>query len=172
MQLLKGLGLISIVYGFGLTPLTGHEGHHQGYSNSDCMDWGHHWYYQGPQGSYQGPQQGPQAQRQWRGDATANASINLETVEGKVTEVVYLPGATPSSGMVEIRVQTANQGTVVRLAPSGFLKQGGMALREGDMVSVQGYRVAAVDGEIVVATELRKGGKILSLRDTNGRPAW
>ncbi len=67
MKLLNGFGLISIVYGLGLTPLAGHAGHH----HSHC--------------------QGSQAQRQLRGDGNANGSINLETVERKVAEVVYLP---------------------------------------------------------------------------------
>ena len=95
-----------------------------------------------------------------------------ETTEGKIAEVIYLPGATEDSGMVEIRLQSAGQARVVRLAPSGFLKQGGLLLREGDTVKVKGYPVASMDGDILVATEIYKGDKSLSLRDSRGRPAW
>jgi len=99
-------------------------------------------------------------------------AANVETLDGKVAEVVYLPGSTPTSGMVEIRVQSASEANLIRLAPSGFLKQSGLLLREGDSVSVKGFRVAGMEGDLLVATELRAGQKNLLLRDANGRPAW
>jgi hypothetical protein len=74
--------------------------------------------------------------------------------------------------MVEIRLQAAGQARVVRLAPSGFLKQGGLLLREGDTVKVKGYHVDSMEGDLLVATEIYKGDKSLSLRDSRGRPAW
>ena len=85
---------------------------------------------------------------------------------------VYLPGATPDSGMVEVRLQSAGQSQLVRLAPVGFLKQSGLLLREGDTVTVKGFPVAGMEGDLLIATELHKGEKTLSLRDTRGRPAW
>ena len=96
----------------------------------------------------------------------------MRTAEGKITEVVYLPGATPDSSMVEVRLQSAGQSQLVRLAPVGFLKQSGLLLREGDTVTVKGFPVAGMEGDLLVATELHKGEKTLSLRDTRGRPAW
>lgn len=95
-----------------------------------------------------------------------------EAREGKVVEVIYLPGATEDSGMVEIRLQTAGQARVVQLAPSGFLKQGGLILREGDTVKIKGYPVASMDGDLLVATDIHKGDKSLSLRDSRGHPTW
>jgi hypothetical protein len=96
----------------------------------------------------------------------------MRTAEGKITEVVYLPGATPDGGMVEVRLQSAGQSQLIRLAPVGFLKQSGLLLREGDTVIVKGFRVAGMEGDLLIATELRKGEKTLSLRDPRGRPAW
>ena len=96
----------------------------------------------------------------------------MSTIEGKVTEVVYLPGATPDSGMVEVRLQSAGQTKLIRLAPSGFLKQRGLLLSEGDTVTVKGFPVAGMEGDLIVATEVHKGDKGLSLRDMRGRPAW
>ena len=96
----------------------------------------------------------------------------MRTAEGKITEVVYLPGATPASGMVEVRLQSAGQSQLVRLAPVGFLKQSGLLLREGDTVMVKGFPIAGMEGDLLVATELHKGEKTLSLRDTRGRQAW
>ena len=96
----------------------------------------------------------------------------MRTAEGKITEVVYLPGATPDGGMVEVRLQSAGQNQLIRLAPVGFLKQSGLLLREGDTVIVKGFPVAGMEGDLLVATELHKGEKTLSLRDTRGRQAW
>jgi len=112
---------------------------------------------------------GPQARRS---PAPSGQSANLQTVEGKIAEVDYLAGATADSGMVEVRVQAGGQAQLVRLAPAGFLKQGGLHLREGDVVVVKGFPVSGMEGDLVVATEVHKGDVSLSLRDTQGRPAW
>jgi hypothetical protein len=96
----------------------------------------------------------------------------MRTAEGKITEVVYLPGATPDGGMVEVRLQSDGQDQLIRLAPVGFLKQSGLLLREGDTVIVKGFPVAGMEGDLLIATELRKGERTLSLRDTRGRQAW
>ena len=96
----------------------------------------------------------------------------MRTADGKITEVVYLPGATPDSGKVEVRLQSAGQSQLIRLGPVGFLKRSGVLLREGDTISVKGFPIAGMEGDLLVATELHKGEKTLSLRDTRGRPAW
>jgi hypothetical protein len=83
-----------------------------------------------------------------------------------------LPGATPDSAMVEVRLQSAGQSELIRLAPVGFLKQSGLLLKEGDSITVKGFRVAGMEGDLLVATELHKGEKTLSLRDAWGRSAW
>jgi hypothetical protein len=37
---------------------------------------------------------------------------------------------------------------------------------------VKGFAVAGMEGDVLVATEVHKAAKTLSLRDTLGRPAW
>ena len=86
--------------------------------------------------------------------------------------MIYLPGSAPDNGMVEIRLQSAAQMHLVRLAPTGFLKQGGLRLREGETVTVKGFAVAGMEGDIFVAGEIRAGDKTLTLRDARGLPAW
>ena len=93
-------------------------------------------------------------------------------MEGKIAEVVYLPGATADTGLVEIRLQSSGQIKLIRLAPAGFLKESGLLLREGDTVTVRGFPVSGMEGDLIVATEIHKGERTLSLRDANGRPAW
>jgi hypothetical protein len=74
--------------------------------------------------------------------------------------------------MVEVPLQTAGQFQLIRLAPVGYLKQSGLVLREGDTLTVKGFRVAGMEGDLLVATEIHKGEKTLSLRDSRGRPVW
>jgi hypothetical protein len=74
--------------------------------------------------------------------------------------------------MVEVHLQTAEQSQLIRLAPVGYLKQRGLVLREGDTLTVKGFRVAGMEGDRLVATEIHKGEKTLSLRDSRGRPVW
>ena len=157
MRLLGIAGVVSLLGCLTGIPAAAHDcGHHNAYCDV-CRNCGHHWY------------PAPQSRR---APAPSADSSNLQTVEGRITEVVYLYGGTPDSGMVEIRLQAAGQARLVRLAPSGFLKQGGLHLREGDTAVVKGFPVAAMEGDLIVATEVRQGATILSLRDSQGRPAW
>jgi hypothetical protein len=98
--------------------------------------------------------------------------MDLQTIEGRIIEIIYLPSATPDSGTVEVRLQSGGQRELIRLAPSGYLKQSGMLLREGDTVTLKGFPVAGMEGDLIVATEIHKGDKSLPLRDTRGQPKW
>jgi hypothetical protein len=96
----------------------------------------------------------------------------MQTYEGKIAEIIYLPGATPDSAMVEIRLLSGTSDTPVRLGPAGFLKQNQLNLKEGDTITVTGYRVSAADGELLVATAIRSQGRTVQLRNRTGRPQW
>ena len=156
---------VSLFYGFGALPSFGHDCCHHAH-DGDCWNCDDHC------------RHGSAARPYWAAPSTpgsaaaAAAAADLRTLEGKITEVVYLPGSTPENGMVEVRLQSAAQPTLVRLAPSGFLKHGGMLLREGETITVRGFPVAGLEGDIVVATEVRYGDKTLNLRDVRGRSAW
>ena len=158
MKLAGMIGVVSVFAWLSGMPAAAHDCWHHNYDDHGCWDCGHHGY------GYLPPA------RNWQ--APAGEVPNLQTVEGKIEEVVYLPGATADTGMVEIRMQTAGQVKVVRLAPVGFLKKGGLHLREGDTVVAKGFSVTTMDGDLLVATEVRQGGTTLSLRDAQGRPAW
>jgi hypothetical protein len=74
--------------------------------------------------------------------------------------------------MVEARVFAGGRVALVRLAPVGLLKQNQLALREGDTVSVMGFEVSGMEGDLVEATEIRKGDQRVVLRDPRGQPVW
>ncbi len=100
------------------------------------------------------------------------ASPAPKVINGKVSEIIYLPGATADSAMVEVRVTAGAGATLVQLAPVGLVKQSQLTLREGDVVSITGFDVNGMDGDLLVATEIRKGDKRVVLRDPRGRPVW
>jgi len=158
MKLLGTLGVISLCSWFGVVTAAGQGCCHHNHHYDDCWDWGDCWHHGSP------------ASRQLRGSSSSTA--NVQTVEGKIAEVVYLPGPTAGSSMVEIRLQSGGQTNLIRLAPSGFLKESDLVLREGDTVTVKGFAVAAMEGDLIVATEVHKGDKSVPLRDTRGQPAW
>ena len=160
MKLLGILGVISCFYWFGAALAVGQGCCHHDHHYADCRDCDHCWH------------QGSAAGRQFRGSASPSSIANVQTVEGKIAEVVYLPGATAESGMVEIRLQSGARTNLIRVAPSVFLKQSGLVLREGDTVTVKGFAVAGMEADLIVATEVHKGEKTLSLMDTRGQPAW
>ena len=160
MKTQRVLVIILMTFWFLAVPAAAHDCCHHDHDGAYGNDCDHHYDHDG-QGSHHcyawTPSSGP---------------TEMRTTEGKITEIVYLPGATPDSGMVEVRLQSAAQSSLVRLGPVGFLKQSGLILREGDSISVKGFAIAGMEGDLVVATELHKGEKTLSLRDPRGRPAW
>jgi hypothetical protein len=50
-----------------------------------------------------------------------------------------------------------------------LLKKKGLVLREGDTISLTGYAVTGMEGELLVAVEIRKGEQRIALRDARGR---
>jgi len=153
--------VFSLICSLGPVPAVGqgccHHDHHYGDYWDDAHDC---WRHGSPEG------------RRFRGLEPSSSMANVQTLEGKIAEVIYLPGPMADSGMVELRLQSGGQTNRIRLAPSGFLRQGGLVLKEGDAVLVKGFAVAGMEGDLVVATEIRKGDRALSLRDTRGQPAW
>jgi len=156
MKFLAMLGSIIWFGWLGAIPTAGHDCGHRSHHRNDCST------------CVSVRPQGPQARR---GPSPVPAA--LQTLNGRITEVIYLPGTTADNGMVEIRLQASSETRLVRLAPSGVLKQGGLLLREGDTVEVRAYAVTALDGVLVlIATEVRQGEKALSLRDSRGQSDW
>jgi hypothetical protein len=160
MNVHRILGISALICCLSALPATGHDccrhDHHCGNCCDDNYDCCH----------------GSRTNRNSSAAAAYNGATDLQTLEGKITEIIYLPGATPDSGTLEVRLQSGAQNELVRLAPAGFLKQSGMFLREGDSVALKGFPVAGMEGDLIVATEIHKGDKSLPLRDTRGQPRW
>jgi len=96
----------------------------------------------------------------------------VETFSGTVASVDTVShGCCMSRKGVHVTIKTDSETVTVSVGPS-FYVDGKMKFEQGDLVSVEGVRVN-VDGEHwVVAKEVRKGDRVLSLRKDDGTPLW
>jgi hypothetical protein len=87
-----------------------------------------------------------------------NRRAGMETQPGRQMQLVYLK---------------TDQGTMaVLLGPVKFLEQQQFAPKVGDTMSVTGSKLTTGKGEVIMAAEVKSGGKTLTLRDAQGIPAW
>ena len=112
MRRLGIIGAISLCW-FGVTPATGHECDHRNHHDETCWD------------CNQTRRPLPSAGRQSKGRGPSNGTADVRSLEGKVTEIIYLPGSTLNNGMVEIRIQSEGKNERIRLAPFRVPETGG-----------------------------------------------
>ena len=104
---------------------------------------------------------------------------NLVTIQGQVekVETKSRPGRLGGEGRPDRQAQIASlktdQGTVlVHLGPARFLEEQQFALKVGDTMSVTGTKLTTGRGEVILASEVKSGGRTLTLRDAQGIPVW
>ncbi len=100
--------------------------------------------------------------------APQQSSSEQSALKGTISEVIYLPG----SGSVEVVLETGAKTARVKLAPSRFLTDNGVGLKEGQPFEAKGFWVDTTGGELFVATEVSSGAGMVRLRDSRGRPRW
>jgi hypothetical protein len=71
-----------------------------------------------------------------------------------------------------LTIKTAEETREVMLGPSEFITSKGFAFVKGDAIEVTGSRITMGAMEFVIARELVKDGKTLTLRDKTGTPQW
>jgi hypothetical protein len=92
------------------------------------------------------------------------------TIKGTVEQITQ-----PSRGQMSgthLFVKTENATVEVALGPSSFVSSKGFSFAKGDAVEVTGSKVTVSGKEYVIAREVTKDGKTLTLRDKNGVPEW
>ena len=60
----------------------------------------------------------------------------------------------------------------VLVGPSSYVKDQGFAFSKGDQIEVTGAKVKYNDTEALIAREIKKGDKVLTLRNEKGIPEW
>ena len=93
------------------------------------------------------------------------------TLHGKVTAVNTVTGRRGWNG-VHIALQAAEGNYDVHIGPAAYLTQQSFSFAKGDQVEIVGSQVELNGAPAVIAREVKKGGKVLSLRDKQGVPLW
>ena len=93
------------------------------------------------------------------------------TVTGIVREVKQVTGYPRWNG-THLTLDTDAGTFDVHVGPSAFLAEKGFALAMGDQIEVTGSKVKYGAADALIAREVKKGGKVLTLRDAKGFPVW
>jgi hypothetical protein len=62
--------------------------------------------------------------------------------------------------------------SLILVGPSSFVKEKGFTFAKGDQIEVTGSKVKYNNSDVVIAREIKKGDKTLTLRDEKGIPGW
>ena len=71
-----------------------------------------------------------------------------------------------------LTVKAGDESREVMLGPANFITGKGFAFAKGDSVEVTGSKITMGAMEFVIAREVAKDGKTLTLRDKTGTPQW
>ncbi len=93
------------------------------------------------------------------------------TVKGTVSEVQQQAGKQGWQG-THLVLKTDAGELRVHVGPSSYIASQGFAFAKGDNVEVTGSKVKFGEQEAVLAREIKKDGKVLTLRDAQGIPKW
>ena len=111
----------------------------------------------------------------WGPGSSYNRMFDPKAVETVSGEVVNVDRIVPSKGMsngVHVALKTDKETISVHLGPSWYLENQDVKLEKGDRIEVTGSKVTFRGKPAIIASELRKGGDVLMLRDKDGMPMW
>lgn len=97
----------------------------------------------------------------------------VTTFSGEVTSVEkYTPGRGGPSYGLRLNLKTDKESLPIILGPAWYIEQQHFSIAPKDRVEVKGSRVTIRNQPTVLAAEVKKGDKILKLRDDRGIPLW
>ncbi|MFP3868918.1 MAG: DNA-binding protein [Desulfobacteraceae bacterium] len=98
---------------------------------------------------------------------------SVTSLAGEVTAVEkYTPGRGGSLYGLRVILKTENETLPIILGPAWYIEQQDFTIAPQDRVEVKGSRLSIQGQPTILAAELKKGNKILKLRDGQGRPLW
>jgi hypothetical protein len=93
------------------------------------------------------------------------------TLTGTIEEVIEHSGMGGGTG-IHLAVKTGQESLEVHLGPAAFLLSQDISLAPGDRIEVKGSRIQYAGVDALLAREVKKGEKILTLRNERGQPVW
>jgi sporulation protein YlmC with PRC-barrel domain len=130
------------------------------------------------------PSQQPQMQyiadeKAWSGTGMHGKAFNpstVKTITGTVESVgSFKPEGAPAgaTGGLRLRVKTTDgQTMIVYAGPISFAEQKDFYVMPGDQITITGSEAKMRGRSVLLASELKKDGKTLELRDKSGKPLW
>lgn len=94
------------------------------------------------------------------------------TVKGTVEEVKQIPGQRGGASGTHLIVKTDKETLEVHLGPTAFLEKEKFTFAKGDQIEVTGSKVKIGGADALLAREVKKGDKALTLRNAQGIPVW
>jgi len=92
------------------------------------------------------------------------------TITGTVEDVLHPQMGRMNGTHLLVKTET---GTIeVHVGPSNFVTNAGFTFAKGDSIQVLGSKKTIDGKEAVIAREVTRDGKTLTLRDKTGRPLW
>ncbi len=97
----------------------------------------------------------------------------IETVNGEVLGVDRIPAQDQLSSGVHITLRDDRGHPIsVHLGPGWYLDEKGLHFGRSEHVEVRGARTQVGGEPAIIAEEVTQGGKVVRLRDEQGRPLW
>jgi hypothetical protein len=93
------------------------------------------------------------------------------TVNGAIEDVQQLPCRSRRYG-THLLVKTDSETVEVCTGPAAYIQKSGFTFAKGDTIEVIGSKVKFNDKDYLVARQITKDNKTLTLRDAQGIPEW
>jgi hypothetical protein len=97
----------------------------------------------------------------------------VATVNGEVVSVdKYVPGRGGTSYGLRLTLKTDKETLPLVLGPAWYVEQQHFAFAPEDQLEVKGSRLLIQGQPTLIAQEVKKGDKVLKMRDDKGFPLW
>jgi len=94
------------------------------------------------------------------------------TVTGTIETVQSMPAPARGPGGMHLMLRAEAGVLEVDLGPTAFITGKGFDFAKGDSVTVIGSKLTRDGQDAVIARQVTKGDKVLTLRDAQGIPMW
>lgn len=96
----------------------------------------------------------------------------VTTLQGEITAIKEVAPVRGTGPGVHLDIKTDRDTVAVHLGPAWYVQNQEPSLQVKDRVQVKGSRVTVEGQTFVIASEVRKGDGVLTLRDDSGQPQW
>ncbi|MGC9293431.1 MAG: hypothetical protein ACP5EP_12050 [Acidobacteriaceae bacterium] len=109
--------------------------------------------------------------QQVSGAQQAPQSNTETTSQGTVQKVIEVSNGRGWNG-THLTLKTKDELYDVRVGPSYFITKNGFEFSTGDQIEVIGQEMSFNGTSTIIAQQITKNGKVLTLRDADGFPLW